>query len=116
MSGGTKAWFLTIDSVTPRADLANEVVEELMFLAGEAAAVVLHRDLDHQPFRTARAIEFGDPSKDETFSGWMILKDLEGREGDSEIDERIATRFLVGRAVRAVLDEELAMDSGALTQ
>ena len=115
-SDGTKAWFLTVDSVTPRAELSKEVVEDLMFLAGEAAAVVLHRDLDDQHFRNARGLGFGDPSKDETFSGWMILKDLEGREGDSEIDERIGTRFLVGRAVRAVLDEELAMDSGALRQ
>ena len=115
-SDGTKAWFLTVDSVTPRAELPKEVVEELMFLAGEAAAVVLHRDLDHQPFRSARVLGFGDPSKDETFSGWMILKDLEGREGNSEIDERIATRFLVGRAVQAVLDEELAMESAALQQ
>lgn len=115
-SDGTKAWFLTVDSVTPRAELATEVAEELMFLAGEAAAVVLHRDLDHQPLEVASVPRLGDQSEGQAFAGWMILKDLTGREIDTEIDRRIATRFLVGRAVRAVLDEELAMDSKALKQ
>ena len=113
-SDGTKAWFLTVDSVTPRAELPRETVEELMFLAGEAAAVVLHRDLDHQPLEDAGVHRRGGLSEGESFSGWMILKDLTGRENAPEIDGRIATRFLVGRAVRAVLDEEWAVDSKTL--
>ena len=115
-SDGTKAWFLTVDSVTPRAKLPTEVGEELMFLAGEAAAVVLHRDLDNKPIGVEGDHGRGDPSEGESFAVWMILKDLTGREIDTEIDRRIATRFLVGRAVRAVLDEALAMDSSALKQ
>lgn len=85
-----------------------------MFLAGEAAAVVLHRDLDHQPLEDAGIHEQGDLSAGESFSGWMILKDLTGRKIDPEIDRRIATRFLVARTVRAMLDEEWAVDSKAL--
>ena len=115
-SDGTRAWFLTVDSVTPRAELSVEAVEELMFLAGEAAAVVLHRDLDQQPLKVQSVHGPGNRSECEGFSGWMILKDLERREGDAQLDQRIATRFLVGRAVRAVLDEEWAMDSKALRQ
>ena len=115
-SDGTRAWFLTVDSVTRRAELSPEAVEELMFLAGEAAAVVLHRDLDRSPLEAPGVHASGDLPEGEAFSGWMILKDLEGRDADPEIERRITTRFLVGRAVRAALDEELAMDYTALRQ
>ncbi len=111
---GTRAWFLAVDSVTPRTELPGDSVEELMFLAGEAAAVVLHRDLDPNVIEREYGNGAADSSEGEVFSGWMILKDLEGREDDSALDRRIATRFLVGRAARAALDEELAIDAGAL--
>ena len=114
-SDGTKAWFLTVDAVTPRGPLPTEVMEELMFLAGEASAVVLHRDLDRRPFEGVGAGR-ADLIEAAPFSGWMILEDIQGREGDPKIDQRIATRFLVGRAVWAVLDEDWAMDSKALKQ
>lgn len=115
-SDGTRAWFLIVDSLTPRAALTVDVTDDLMFLAGEAAAVVLHRDLDKRSFRPRKAIANADPTADESFSGWRVLKDLEGREDDAEASQRIATRFLVVRAIRSVLDEEFTMDRTTLEQ
>ena len=87
-----------------------------MFLAGEAAAVVLHRDLDRASDERQGASKAPLPEDDNNFSGWTVLKDLEGRETSPEVDRRITTRFLVARTVRAVLDEELTMDPAALAQ
>jgi tetratricopeptide (TPR) repeat protein len=115
-SDGTKAWFLTVDSVTPRGPLSTEAMEELMFRAGEASAVVLHRDLGRRPFEALGLAGRGDLVEDAPFPGWMILKDIQGREDDPKIDQRIAARFLVGRAVWAVLDEDWAMDAKALKE
>ena len=115
-SDGTRAWFLLVDSLTPRSRLPVEVTDELMFVAGEAAAVVLHQDLDRKAAGPKRVGKGATPAAGETFSGWAILKDLEGRETDDETSRRIATRFLVARAVRSALDEELTMDPEALRQ
>ena len=115
-SDGTRAWFLIVDSLTPRQRLAVDVTDELMFVAGEAAAVVLHQDLDRKATGPKRFSKSSDPAAGETFSGWAVLKDLEGRENDAETNRRIATRFLVARAVRSALDEELTMDPEALRQ
>ncbi len=115
-SDGTRAWFLVVDSLTPRSCLAVEVTDELMFVAGEAAAVVLHQDLDRKATGPRRFGKSASPEAGETFSGWAILKDLDGREADAETNRRIATRFLVARAVRSALDEELTMDPEALRQ
>ncbi len=115
-SDGTRAWFLVIDALTPRSRLAVEVTDELMFVAGEAAAVVLHQDLDRRAAGPRRHATSAGPEEGETFSGWAILKDLDGREADAETNRRIATCFLVARAVRAALDEELTMDPEALRQ
>ena len=115
-SDGTRAWFLIVDALTPRSRLPVEVTDELMFLAGEAAAVVLHQDLDRKVAGPRRVGKSANPEAGETFSGWAILKDLEGRESDAETNRRIATRFLVARAVRSALDEELTMEPEALRQ
>jgi hypothetical protein len=116
-SDGTRAWFLIVDSLTPRARLTVEVTDELMFVAGEAAAVVLHQDLDRRKASRPRRLgTSASPEAGETFSGWTILKDLEGRETDDETNRRISTRFLVARAIRSALDEELTMDPEALRQ
>ena len=115
-SDGTRAWFLIVDSLTPRPRLAVEVTDDLMFLAGEVAAVVLHQDLDRKAAGPRRLRKGAGPEAGENFSGWAILKDLEGRESDVETNRRIATRFLVARAVRSALDEELTMDPEALRQ
>ena len=115
-SDGTRTWFLIADSLTPRSGLTVEITDDLMFLAGEAAAVVLHQDLDRKAGRSRSLVKKSAPESDDTFSGWTILKDLEGREAEDETNRRIATRFLVTRAVRSVLDEELTMDPEALRQ
>ena len=115
-SDGTRAWFFVLDSLTPRASLSMKISEELMFLAGEAAAVVLHRDLDRAADERQATSKALLPEKDNSFSGWIVLKDLEGRETSPEVDRRITTRFLVARAVRAVLEEELTMDPATLAQ
>ena len=44
-SDGPRSWFLVVDSLTPRQPLPESVTGDLMFLAGEIASIVLHRDL-----------------------------------------------------------------------
>lgn len=100
-SDGTRAWFLVLDSLTPRASLSVENSEALMFLAGESAAVVLHRDLDRAGDTRKVTNRTTLANDDNSFSGWSILKDLEGREASPEADRRITTRFLLARMVAA---------------
>ncbi len=100
-SDGTRAWFLVLDSLTPRASLSVENSEALMFLAGESAAVVLHRDLDRAGDTRKVTNRTTLANDDNSFSGWSVLKDLEGREASSEADRRITTRFLLARMVAA---------------
>jgi hypothetical protein len=73
-----------------------------MFLAGECASVVLHRDLDV----AAPAVAAG---KAVGFAGWPILEDLDGREEDEVTSSRIARRFIVGRLVRMLVDDDLTV-------
>jgi tetratricopeptide (TPR) repeat protein len=95
-SDGARAWFLAVDSVLPRRALTEEVRGELMFLAGEAASIVLHRD------DAAGSQGRGSP-EESGFAGWPVLKDIEGRENDEALNRRIAARFLVVRAVRGLV-------------
>lgn len=101
-SDGTRAWFVVADSVFARPLLDEDVRDRVMFLAGECAAVVLHRDLD----AVARRGAAGHAS---SFAGWPILEDLEGREDDEVVSARIARRFVVGRLVRMLVDDDLAV-------
>jgi tetratricopeptide (TPR) repeat protein len=101
-SDGTRAWFLVADSLVPRLCVGAEAREGLMFLAGECAAVVLHRDLD-----AARA-DGSSAVAGARFAGWDILADLEGRESDEAESRRIARRFVVLRLVRLLVDDDLA--------
>ena len=101
-SDGTRAWFVVADSVFARPALDPQVRDRIMFLAGECASVVLHRDLD----ATARRGTAGHAS---SFAGWPILEDLEGREEDEVASGRIARRFLVCRLVRMLVDDDLAV-------
>jgi tetratricopeptide (TPR) repeat protein len=101
-SDGTRAWFVIADSVLARPRLDSHVRDRIMFLAGECASVVLHRDLD-----TGAPTGFaGMPS---SFVGWPILEDLEGREDDEVASGRIARRFIVGRLVRMLVDDDLTV-------
>jgi tetratricopeptide (TPR) repeat protein len=100
-SDGTRAWFVLAESVLPRPLLDRQLRDRIMFLAGECASIVLHRDLDASHRR-------GPDGKATAFAGWRILEDLDGREEDEVSSSRIARRFVVGRLVRMLVDDDLA--------
>lgn len=111
-SDGPRSWFMYVDSLTPRPALSPDLAGEVMFIAGECASILLHRDLDEKkatdvplPFSRARS---------DRFAGWPILEDLERLQGDEAANDRIANRFLVARVVRGLMDEDLVVDSTSL--
>ncbi len=109
-SDGTRAWFIVAESMLPRPALAPAVRDRIMFLAGECASVVLHRDLGvHLRQRREHGAATG-------FAGWPILEDMEGREDDEVVSARIARRFVVGRLARMLLDDELVADPERLAE
>ncbi|MDZ7779232.1 MAG: hypothetical protein U5R14_04735 [Gemmatimonadota bacterium] len=98
-SDGARAWFLVSDSVGPRPWLTAKDRERAMFLSGECASALLHRDLDElseQPKRNGRG-----------FVGLPVLDDCEGREDRPEVTAKVEQRFLVVRLTRALIDGEL---------
>lgn len=107
-SDGTRAWFVVGDRVAGRPALAEEIRDEIMFLAGECSAVVLHGDLDamRQPGSEERP----------RFAGWPILRDMEDFEEDEAESQRIALRFVVARLPRLLVDDDLASDPERLRQ
>jgi len=117
-SDGPRSWFLVLDSLTPRQPLTDRVAGELMFLAGEVSAVVLHRELDLSA--NHRSKELGDEqrfplgAKRGSFSGWPVLKDLEGREKYREVSRKIGNRFLVARVVRGLVEDDLVASQESL--
>lgn len=102
-SDGARAWFLAVDAVAPRPPLTEQVRGDLMFLAGECASIVLHRDAAGR----SEAGRAGESSN--RFAGWAVLRDIEGHEDDQELNRRIASRFLVARAVRAFVDDDFTV-------
>jgi tetratricopeptide (TPR) repeat protein len=100
-SDGTRAWFVVADSIMPRPMVHGDVRHRIMFLAGECASIVLHRDLDS-------GVHASEPMSSARFAGWDILADLEGREANEEESRRIAQRFVVARLVRMHVDDDLA--------
>ena len=107
-SDGSRAWFLVADGLAARVPLDRDTSGQLMFLAGECAAVLLHRDL------SADSIPRGRPR--ERFAGWPVLRDIEGREADEAASRRIGGRFLVARTLRSLVDDDLVFDPSALAQ
>ncbi len=85
-SDGPRSWSLVLESPTPRPALSPTTTNELMFLAGEVASVILHQDLGVEgPKRRLIAGEaLGSREPPEAFSGWAVLKDLEGRKREEE--------------------------------
>ena len=116
-SDGPRSWFLVVDSLTPRRALAKGVVGELMFLAGEVASVVLHRDLSrgHGSLESQDPEEIGFQSEPVSFPGWPVLKDLEDRGRNEEVSRRIGRRFLVARVVRGIVEDELVSDPESIS-
>jgi tetratricopeptide (TPR) repeat protein len=100
-SDGTRAWFVVADSLMPRPVVPGDVRDRLMFLAGECASILLHRDLD-------AAVYPSGAMSSARFAGWDVLADLEGREANEAESRRIAQRFVVARLVRMHLDDDLA--------
>jgi tetratricopeptide (TPR) repeat protein len=101
-SDGTRAWFVVADAVVPRPMVPPDVRDRIMYLAGECASVVLHRDLDAASYSSAEGMSGA------RFAGWDILADLEGRESNEVESRRIAQRFVVARLVRMHLEDDLA--------
>lgn len=98
-SDGSRGWFIVAESVARRAAFEASVRDRLMFVVGECSAIVMHRDLDH-----------GEADAGETrFAGWKILEDLEGVAETDAAHGIISRRFLVGRLLRTMVDEELTM-------
>lgn len=113
-SDGARAWFLVVDSHTARQLVSASVCAELMFSAGECAGLVLHRDLG-EPRQAADGSEESIEEQRRTrFSGWPVLRDVEGRENEEAANERIARRFVVVRLVRTLVEEDFALEPESL--
>lgn len=112
-SDGARSWFVVVDSNRPRTALADEPAGHLMYLAGECASILLHRELPLFHSSGEAASDF-ERRRRTSFGGWPILQDIEGREADDDANRRIAARFLVGRLVRGLLEEEFAMEREAV--
>lgn len=112
-SDGARSWFVSVDSLRPRASLTSVERGELMFLAGEVCSILLHRDLPLGRSSAAPLSDF-ERRRRESFGAWPILRDIEGRESDDEANRRISARFLVARLVRGLLEEEFAVEEEAI--
>lgn len=110
-SDGTRSWFVVADAVAPRPPLTGAQREDLMFLAGECSAVVLHRDLE-----ALAAGNGADGAQQGRFAGWALLQDLEGRDPESQESKVISLRFVVGRLPRILVDEDLTLPLDRLRQ
>lgn len=114
-SDGFRSWFLVVDSLSPRPPAGPGVTEDLMFIAGECASLLLHGGLDRvftpsaPEEAAAGATGWALGQGTEAFSGWPILQDAEGRRGDEELNHRIAPRFLVARAIRGLVEDDFAV-------
>jgi tetratricopeptide (TPR) repeat protein len=89
-----------------------------MFVAGELASVLFHEDLGLGADRAPKESESSQTSSGGAapFAGWNVLADVEGREEDGKVGRRITNRFLLVRALRGALDDDLAVDPDSLAQ
>jgi tetratricopeptide (TPR) repeat protein len=109
-SDGSRAWFVTADSLFPRPKLDSELRERVLFLAGECSAVLLHRDMD------LLDSDAGDASFGRRFEGWSVLQDLDEEESDEAAKLRIERRFVVARLARLLVNDDLATPSEHLRE
>src|SRR5690606_30987219 len=100
---GVNLWFLVVDGRRPRRALPADDLARLKFIAGRCTAIVAHRDRAWS-VEAPMAPEGGA----EHFAGWPILRDIDRLDADDEeANLRISLRFLVARALRAALDDDL---------
>ncbi|MFV2006471.1 MAG: tetratricopeptide repeat protein [Longimicrobiales bacterium] len=115
-SDGMRAWFLTADSRTGREPIAGRALDDLMFTAGEVAALVLHRDLAEESALQMAVGCQAAASGPSHPPGWPVLNDLEGRESENGIDRRIGTRFAVARLLHTMIDEDFVLPRSTLDE
>lgn len=108
-SDGLRAWFVVVDSPSARPRLGADVVEELLFLSGECAGVLLHRDMDG-------AAGPGGSERDGRFAAWPVLRDAPDRDVADHVNRRIACRFVVARVARALIQEDLVIGRSDLEE
>lgn len=66
--------------------------------------------------RYDRIARIDPPDRDQAFSGWLIFRDLDGREREQDLARRARLRFLALRPVRRVLAEGPALNDDSLRQ
>ena len=113
-SDGVRAWFLVADARSPRSPLSEMAVDSLMFLAGECASLVLHQDLVESDLSGEGVPSSYEQIRRDRFSGWPVLRDVEGREQAVEDGEGLTVRFLITRLLRTLVDDDFALDADAL--
>ncbi len=88
-----------------------------MFVAGEIASVVLHRDLGrgHGSLGSEGPAEAASQDECRSCSGWPVLRDLDGLRKGDEVSRRIGNRFLVARIVRGLVEDDLVADSESVS-
>jgi tetratricopeptide (TPR) repeat protein len=89
-----------------------------MFLAGEVTSLVLHGAMDLRSGSGesgAGSSEVGSIAASQGgFSGWPVLKDLEGRGPGDPSASRIRMRFLVARVIKGLVEDELVVEPEAV--
>ncbi len=111
-SDGSRAWFVIVDSAGRRIPLDAIRRTRLMFVAGECAGVLLHQDVASRRVH-ASAKGSKQDSRGESFAGWSVLKDIEGRP-DESTSRRISSRFLVARLINGLVEEAFQVDPDSL--
>lgn len=114
-SDGLRAWFLVVDSKTPRTRFDAGTADSLMFLAGECASIVIHEDLrvvSGDGGRGTDTDEMPSPVERERrsrFPGWPVLQDVPDSTGAQERDRLVTLRFLAARLLRELSDDDFAV-------
>lgn len=66
--------------------------------------------------RYDRIARLSCPDRDETFTGWLMLRDLESRERDADLGRRARARFLAVRLLDRVARQGTTTEPGSLQQ
>lgn len=64
--------------------------------------------------RYDRIARLDSPPRDDTFTGWLMLRDLENRERDSDLGRRARLRFLAVRLLHRIARRGPEADQGSL--